>query len=141
MTRDGTVGRSDATERSLPLHWDMDPARVMRPRYWAASAHKWTWQILPDYPYPVITFANGDWVKFKRPGRGNRGGGGPPPTMCGDFMPEAQAIFCRRRHQARRPPLAKIRPGTPAPTLGPGTSAKVPTPKAVDPLALRTRSP
>jgi hypothetical protein len=26
-------------------------------------------------------------------------------------MPEAQAIFCRRRHQPRRPPLAKIRPG------------------------------
>jgi hypothetical protein len=31
-TRDGTVGRSDATERSLPLYWDIDPARVMRPR-------------------------------------------------------------------------------------------------------------
>src|SRR5262249_27129438 len=26
MTRDGTVGRSDATERSLPFHWDIDPA-------------------------------------------------------------------------------------------------------------------
>src|SRR5439155_18979051 len=33
MTRDGTVGRSDATERSLPLHWDIEPARVMRPRF------------------------------------------------------------------------------------------------------------
>src|SRR5919108_545869 len=33
MTRDGTVGRSDATERSLPFHWDIDPARVMRPRF------------------------------------------------------------------------------------------------------------
>src|SRR6516162_3020472 len=33
MTRDGTVGRSDATERSLPVHWDIDPARVMRPRF------------------------------------------------------------------------------------------------------------
>src|SRR6266513_1101091 len=33
MTRDGTVGRSDATERSLPLHWDIDPVRVMRPRF------------------------------------------------------------------------------------------------------------
>src|SRR5262245_31423238 len=32
MTRDGTVGRSDATERNLPLHWDIDPVRVMRPR-------------------------------------------------------------------------------------------------------------
>src|SRR5262249_20114164 len=33
MTRDGTVGRSDATETSLPFHWDIDPARVMRPRF------------------------------------------------------------------------------------------------------------
>src|SRR4030095_16770386 len=33
ITRDGTVGRSDATERSLPFHWDIDPARVMRPRF------------------------------------------------------------------------------------------------------------
>jgi hypothetical protein len=33
MTRDGTVGRSDATERSLPVHWDIDPARMMRPRF------------------------------------------------------------------------------------------------------------
>jgi hypothetical protein len=28
----------------------------------------------------------------------------------------------RRRHQPRRPPLAKIRPGSPAPTIGPGTA-------------------
>src|SRR5690348_6826640 len=33
MTRDGTVGRSDATERSLPVHRDIDPARMMRPRF------------------------------------------------------------------------------------------------------------
>src|SRR5215831_5704275 len=32
MTRDGTVGRSDATERNLPFHRDIDPVRVMRPR-------------------------------------------------------------------------------------------------------------
>ena len=32
------------------------------------------------------------------------------------------AIFCRRRHQARRPPLVKIRPGSPAPKIGPGTT-------------------
>jgi hypothetical protein len=31
-----------------------------------------------------------------------------------------QAVFFRRRHQPRRPPLAKIRPGRPAPTMGPG---------------------
>ena len=33
---------------------------------------------------------------------------------------EVQAIFRRRRHQPRRPPLPKIRPGSPAPTMGAG---------------------
>jgi hypothetical protein len=33
-----------------------------------------------------------------------------------------QAIFFRRRHQLRRPPLAKIRPGRPAPVTGTGTA-------------------
>src|SRR5262245_42374081 len=31
---------------------------------------------------------------------------------------DIQAIFCRRRHQPRRPPPAKIRPGSPAPATG-----------------------
>ena len=35
MTRDGTVGRSDATERRLPSHWDIDAARMMRLRFGA----------------------------------------------------------------------------------------------------------
>ena len=30
-----------------------------------------------------------------------------------------QAVFCRRRHHARRPPLTKIRPGSPAPAMCP----------------------
>jgi hypothetical protein len=34
-----------------------------------------------------------------------------------------QVLFFRRRHQPRRPPLAKIRPGSPAPAMGPGTTA------------------
>src|SRR5262249_47444956 len=34
---------------------------------------------------------------------------------------DAQAIFCRRLHQPRRPPLAKIRPGRPAPATEPET--------------------
>ena len=34
---------------------------------------------------------------------------------------DVQAIFHRRRHQPRRPPPAKIRPGRPAPAMGPGT--------------------
>jgi hypothetical protein len=41
------------------------------------------------------------------------------------FEPEAQAAFFRRRHQPRRPPLAKIRPGRPAPAMGPGTLTPV----------------
>jgi hypothetical protein len=36
-----------------------------------------------------------------------------------------QAIFFRRRHQPRRPPPAKIRPGRPAPAMGPGTATSV----------------
>src|SRR5262245_65892607 len=41
--------------------------------------------------------------------------------MCGLCLPEAQSIACRRRHQPRRPPPAKMRPGRPAPAMGPGT--------------------
>src|SRR5262245_10438446 len=33
MTRDGTVGRSDGIDRNLPLHWDIDPDRMMRSRF------------------------------------------------------------------------------------------------------------
>src|SRR5262249_38778897 len=33
MTRDGTVGRSDATEPNLASHWDIDPVRMMRTRF------------------------------------------------------------------------------------------------------------
>ena len=36
---------------------------------------------------------------------------------------DVQAVFSRRRHQPRRPPLAKISPGSPAPTTGPGTAS------------------
>src|SRR5262249_6007657 len=45
-----------------------------------------------------------------------------PQTTCAGCA-YVQAIFRRRRHQVRRPPLAKIRPGSPAPTIGPGTGA------------------
>ena len=37
-----------------------------------------------------------------------------------------QAIFFRSRHQPRRPPLAKIKPGSPVPTLGMGTATRPP---------------
>jgi hypothetical protein len=37
------------------------------------------------------------------------------------IAPERQAVLCRRRHQPRKPPHAAIRPGRPAPAMGPGT--------------------
>ena len=33
---------------------------------------------------------------------------------------QAMTGRCRRRHQPRRPALAKMRPGSPAPVMGPG---------------------
>jgi len=33
MTRDDTVGRSDATERNLALRWEVDPVRMMTPQF------------------------------------------------------------------------------------------------------------
>jgi hypothetical protein len=41
--------------------------------------------------------------------------------------PEAQAIFCRCHHQPSRPPPAKIKPGSPAPAMGPGTASVLET--------------
>ena len=43
------------------------------------------------------------------------------------YWRDVQAIFCRRRHQPSRPPPAKIRPGRPAPTMGPGTPTSLTT--------------
>jgi hypothetical protein len=45
-----------------------------------------------------------------------------PRTTCA-FAPRVQPIFCRRRHQPRRtrPPLAKIRPSSPPPSISPVT--------------------
>jgi len=41
------------------------------------------------------------------------------------IVPKPQATFFRRRHQPSRPPLAKIRPGRPAPAMGPGTPRRL----------------
>jgi hypothetical protein len=49
--------------------------------------------------------------------------------------PEAQAVFFRRRHQPRSPTLAKIRPGNPAPAMGPGTTFDIaPNKPSISPL-------
>src|SRR5215469_15631950 len=40
------------------------------------------------------------------------------------WLHATQLLFCRRRHQPRRPPLAKIRPGSPAPAMGTGTTGQ-----------------
>ena len=42
-------------------------------------------------------------------------------VFCLKWLPQtACARLCRRRHQPRRPTLAKIRPGSPVPMTGPG---------------------
>jgi hypothetical protein len=43
------------------------------------------------------------------------------PAIAGGYVWEGQAIFCRRLANIRRTPPARIRPGRPAPTMGPGT--------------------
>jgi hypothetical protein len=53
-------------------------------------------------------------------------GSSPAPFFWSD-LPKAQAVFCRRRRQPSQPRLASSRPGRPAPTIGPGTAAIVPS--------------
>jgi hypothetical protein len=75
---------------------------------WDASAQKWTWQILPDYPLSRLKFANSDWVSSNGPVAGRR-----------RWAAAYDARVLRRKlrrllppsPQARRLPLAKIRPG------------------------------
>src|SRR5438876_696595 len=45
----------------------------------------------------------------------------PPPALLAKASDQADCR--RRRHQPSRPPLAKIRPGRPAPATGIGTAA------------------
>jgi hypothetical protein len=54
--------------------------------------------------------------------------------MASTIVGEMFQTFFRRRHQPRRPPLAKIRPGRPASTMGPGTDAAVDTSIIESPL-------
>jgi len=62
MTRDGTVGRSDATEKSLPVHRDIDPARVMRPRFAdSIRANSCRFRIL-DSSIPMVQPAK-NWIR------------------------------------------------------------------------------
>jgi hypothetical protein len=49
---------------------------------------------------------------------------------------DIQAIFFRRRYQPRRAQPAKIRPGSPAPAMGPGTVMKVSGPVPKENVAL-----
>jgi hypothetical protein len=71
-----------------------------------------------------------------------RNGGPPPPSPALATLrvaPDVQAIFFRRRHQPRSPPLAKIRPGRPAPAMGAGTGVKVKLSNVnVGPVLLKT---
>jgi hypothetical protein len=90
----------------LGLHGgiDRDPRQILRPKRPALVRHP---QALGQENFQLAAEALGPMAR-------NFFGGKIP-------APDAQAIFCRLRNQARRPPLAKIRPGRPAPTMGPGT--------------------
>ena len=52
----------------------------------------------------------------------------------------AQVIFCRRRHQARRPPQAATIPGSPTPTTGPGTALVFEAAKPIAPIVAASTS-
>jgi hypothetical protein len=45
-----------------------------------------------------------------------------------------QAIFFHRRQQPRSPPLAKIKPGNPAPAMGPWTTDAEPATVEKEPV-------
>src|SRR5262245_52809134 len=47
--------------------------------------------------------------------------GGPSHRVAGSTYAAALAAALRRRARASSPPQARIRPGMPAPTMGPGT--------------------
>src|SRR5947209_7457341 len=51
------------------------------------------------------------------------------------ITPEAQAIFFRRRHQARTTPHAAIRPGSPAPTINASSGLVFRIVRAAQPVA------
>src|SRR5215472_5227700 len=55
-------------------------------------------------------------------------------TSCGR---DIRAIFFRRRHQPRRPAPPNSSPGSPAPTIGPGTATGAKTIYAVAQLAMQ----
>ena len=111
-----------------------DPrARTPRRRGSAVAVER-TFYRLADKPREVILVACSkcEWkAAFRRDDLGrvliNSDCSASPPKRRNMLsLSEAQAIFFLRRHQPRRPPLAKIRPGRPAPTMGPGTWAKKP---------------
>jgi hypothetical protein len=64
---------------------------------------------------PFVQSWQSSWLDHRAvPYEGFGGVGGTGTLLPRSPAPEAQAIFCRRRHQAIRPPLA-VRPGSPAP--------------------------
>jgi hypothetical protein len=63
----------------------------------------------------VATSWSGDWLADLVPLHGRALAQAP--------LMDIRTIFCRRRHQPSRPPLANSTPGSPAPAMGPGTTA------------------
>src|SRR5262249_17445512 len=63
-----------------------------------------------------------------------------PGAETWNAAPKAQATFFRRRHQPSRPTLAKMRPGSPAPAIGPGTPRMGPGTNNADEFAVMMAS-
>ena len=129
----GRTRRSQRRRTGGPTCWPIR-ARECRSGVAARWAVERTFYRLADAPREVILVACSkcEWkAAFRRDDLGrvliNSDCSASPPKRRNMLsLSEAQAIFFLRRHQPRRPPLAKIRPGRPAPTMGPGTWAKKP---------------
>jgi MFS family permease len=71
---------------------------------WISDNWSWQWCFLINAPVGVLAMALIAALLEPRQSRAAAKGRVR-------IAPQAQAIYCRRRHQPRRPPLAKIRPG------------------------------
>jgi hypothetical protein len=104
----------------LPLHESAnaeDPIRT----FWMAFPRpqsRWLGRLSPSSIH--------DWPRWLLPTEANE-----RRQFTSRLADAVQAIFCRRRHQPRSPPLTKIRPGSPAPATGdepsPRARARAPT--------------
>lgn len=83
MTRDGTVGRPDATERSLAPRWEVDPVRMMRPRFADSIRASSRVGLHPKAGHMTASdlYAAREIISCQAGGRGRDGDFSPPPAQ------------------------------------------------------------